>query len=290
MENVITLDSSQYPALLKKTGKDAPKQLYYKGNWPADSNINIFENCLAVVGSRRMTTYGKQITQKLVSRIASAGITIVSGFMYGIDATAHKSAVDVGGKTIAVMPCGIDRVHPEYQVKLYNEILENNGLIVSEYEGDTMPAYWTYPQRNKTVAGLSQAVLVIEAGEKSGSLITANLAKKYNRKIFAVPGSLTSALSYGTNQLIKKGEAEIVISAEDILKFYNKNYTEKIYNKPSLLQNIESKILEQLQIEPMEMDNLSRKLNKNIQEVSGLISFMEIKGQIKKENNKYYVS
>ena len=291
MNNIIEINNNKYPELLKNVGKDAPKQLYYKGEWTDD----LFENCLAVVGSRRMTTYGRQITQKLVSKIATNGITIVSGFMYGIDATAHKSAVDVGGKTIAVMPCGIDRVHPEYQVKLYNEILENNGLIVSEYEGDTMPAYWTYPQRNKIVAGLSKAVLVIEAGEKSGSLITANLAKKYIRKIFAVPGPLTSVLSYGTNQLIKNGEAEIVTSAEDILKFYDIGTTrslasrcnEKLSFSGSLSEN---EILGQLQLEPMEIDSLSRKLNKNIQEISRLISFMEIKGQIKKENNKYYVS
>ena len=304
MNNIIEINNNKYPELLKNVGKDAPKLLYYKGN------IDLLKsNCLAVVGSRRMTTYGRQITEKLVSRIASTalpaggqGITIVSGFMYGIDATAHKSAVDVGGKTIAVMPCGIDRVHPEYQVKLYNEILENNGLIISEYEGDTMPAYWTYPQRNKIVAGLSKAVLVTEAGEKSGSLITANLAKKYDRKIFTVPGPLTSVLSFGTNQLIKKGEAEIVTSAEDILKFYNKNLAVERLSlstvaslcgscvRPGLPQSMESKILGQLQLEPMEIDSLSRKLNKNIQEISRLISFMEIKGQIKKENNKYYVS
>jgi len=281
----VELKNDKYPELLRKIGKEAPKQLYYKGEWQND----IFENCLAVVGSRRMTTYGKQITQKLVGQIASAGITIVSGFMYGVDAAAHKSVVETGGKTIAVMPCGIDRVHPEYQIKLYNDILENNGLIISEYEGDSQPGYWTYPARNRIVAGLSKAVLVVEAGEKSGSLITANLGKKFDRKVFAVPGPLTSVLSFGTNQLIKNRDAEMVNSAEDILKFYNKGI-KKTCNKPGLLQGLEGQILGLLQRDPVGLDNLARELDISIPEISRLVSLMEIKGQLKKENNKYYVS
>ena len=228
MDNIVTINDIRYPVSLKAIGKDAPKQLYYKGNW----DENIFENCLAVVGSRRMTTYGKQITQKLVSEIAGKGITIVSGFMYGIDATAHKTALNVGGKTIAVMPCGINIVHPEYQVKLYDEILENKGLIISEYEGDFLPTLWSYPRRNRIVAGLSKATLVIEAGEKSGSLITANLAKKFNKKVFAVPGPLTSVLSKGTSQLIKEG-ADIVTCANDVVNYYdarNRNVLHRVTN------------------------------------------------------------
>ena len=283
--NEIKLDNDKYPDLLRKIGRQAPKKLYYKGEWRDD----IFENCLAVVGSRRMTTYGKQIVQKLVSQIASAGITIVSGFMYGIDATAHETAVEIGGKTIAVMPCGIDRVHPEYQIKLYNDILENDGLIISEYETNTQPGYWTYPARNRIVAGLPKAALIVEAGEKSGSLITANLAKKFGRKIFAVPGPLTSMLSFGTNGLIKKGDAEIVSSSEDILKFYNKKI-EQTCVKPSFTQSLEGRILRLLQREPVGIDNLARELNISIPEISKLVSLMEIKGQLKKENNKYYVS
>lgn len=290
MENKINLDDNRYPVLLKELGREAPKQLYYKGNLSVLGG----ENCLAVVGSRRMTTHARQTAEKLVSQIASRGITIVSGFMYGVDATAHKTAVETGGRTIAVMPCGIDRVHPEYQIKLYNDILENNGLIISEYEGDVQPCYWTYPARNRIVAGLSKAVLVIEAGEKSGSLITANLGKKFGRKVFAVPGPLTSVLSLGTNGLIKRGNAEMVVNAEDILKYFNvgvgspnlKNEGEEI----SPLQTIEQRIVQFLQAEPIDIDNLARKINISVPEISKIISFMEIKGQIKKENNKYYVS
>src|SRR3989344_2475337 len=214
--NIITISDKKYPKLLKKIGKTAPKQLYYKGAW----NDDIFKNCLAVVGSRHMTNYGRQVTEKIVGEAASAGITIVSGFMYGIDAAAHKAALRVGGRTIAVMPCGIDLIHPEYQQDLYAEILKNKGLIISEYEGNFAPTLWTYPQRNRIAAGLSKAALIIEAGEKSGSLITANLAKKYKRKVFVIPGPITSENSKGIMQLIKEG-AEAVSSAEDILREYD---------------------------------------------------------------------
>ena len=164
MNGIITINDPKYPRLLKEIS-DPPKQLHYRGNW----DMSLFENCLAVVGSRRMTSYGQQITNKLISEIASRRITIVSGFMYGIDATAHKTALDIGGRTIAIMPCGIERIHPEYQTKLYADILENKGLIISEFEGNSLPAFWTYPKRNRIIAGLSKATMVIEAGLKSGS-------------------------------------------------------------------------------------------------------------------------
>jgi len=212
----VTIDNKKYPELLKKIGKIAPKQLYYKGSWDSE----IFKNCLAVVGSRRMTTYGRQVVEKIVGEAAAQGLTIVSGFMYGVDAASHKAALKVGGRTIAVMPCGIERIHPEYQQDLYVEILNSKGLVISEYEGDAQPAYWTYPQRNRIVAGLSKAALIVEAGERSGSLITAHLAQKFKRKLFVVPGPVTSENSKGIMQLIKEGATPIG-SAKDILDFYN---------------------------------------------------------------------
>ncbi|MCH7605430.1 DNA-protecting protein DprA, partial [Patescibacteria group bacterium] len=211
--NVITKKQRKYPALLAQGG-DAPKQLYYRGSWDDE----LFDKCLAVVGTRRMTNYGKRITEQFIGEIAAAGVTIVSGFMYGIDATAHKAALQAGGKTIAVMPCGIDLIHPEYQADLYQEILDAGGLIISEYEGTYPAVSWMFPRRNRIVAGLSQATLVVEAGENSGALITANFAKKYGRKIFAVPNPLTSAVSKGVTQLLKEG-AELVGSADDILQY-----------------------------------------------------------------------
>ena len=283
MEGVIKIDDPRYPKLLREI-KDPPKQLCFKGEW----SDGIFENCLAVVGSRKMTTYGKQITEKLVSGIASRGITIISGFMYGIDATAHKATVDVGARTIAVMPCGIELVHPEYQVKLYDQILENNGLIISEYNGNLLPTNWTYPRRNRIVAGLSKAIMVVEAGERSGSLITANFAKKFKRKIFAVPGPLTSVLSKGICQLIKDG-SEVVTCVDDVLEYYNLTKYSENNSEISGLTKPETQIVMQLQKEPMEIDFLSRSLGFGIAETGKLLSFMELKGLIFVENGKYYI-
>ncbi len=215
MAQVVEITDKKYPKLLKEIGSHAPQKFYYKGVW----NDEIFENCLAVVGSRRLTSYGRRATEQLVTEIAAAGITIVSGFMYGGDEAAHSSAVKAGGKTIAVMPCGIDIISPEYQKNLYNEILETGGLIISEYEKDFLPQTWSFVQRDRIVAGLSKAVLVTEASLDSGSLITANYAKKFGRKVFALPGQITSEVSKGTIKLIKEG-AEVVTEARDILKFY----------------------------------------------------------------------
>ncbi len=347
-DGVVYKDDKEYPELLRQIGKDAPKQLYYKGNWDnkrsSYSKISerftlkgsdasqkfqntrfqkpsIFENCLAVIGSRNLTNYGKQAIERLVGEIAVRGITIVSGFMYGGDAIAHKAAVDAGGRTIAVMPCGIDKIHPEYQEDLYNEILENNGLIISEYEGDMLPALWTYPQRNRIVAGLSKALLIVEAGEKSGCLITANCAKKFNRKIFVVPGPITSSVSKGSNMLIKQG-AEMVLSAKDVLEYFQKrsshldfferfspegtprvskkskslaskkpDASQKIQNhRSNRLRSFEKKILELLEREPLGIDELSRNLGISSSELGTKLSMMEIKDLIKLRGNKYGIN
>lgn len=287
MENIVELADKRYPELLKKI-KGAPKKLYYKGNWEDD----IFENCLAVVGSRRLTSYGRRMTELLVSEIAAAGITIVSGFMYGGDEAAHRAAVTVGGRTIAVMPCGIDIIHPEYQEDLYNQILENKGLIISEFEGSFAPALWTYPRRDRIVAGLSRAVLVVEAGLVSGTFITVRHARSFGRKIFAVPGPLTSEVSKGTAQLIKEG-AEIVTEAKDVLKYFE---LDSCLARPSnraeitgQMSNLEKKIMENLKREPLEADALARLLEAPVSKVSTSLSLMQIKGFIKQEGNKYYV-
>jgi len=295
--NVVTIKDKKYPVLLRKTGNSAPKQLYYKGMW----NAEIFENCLAVVGSRHLTSYGRKITEQLVTEIAASGITIVSGFMCGGDEAAHKAAVRAGGKTIAVMPCGIDVIHPEYQKDLYNEILENNGLIVSEFEGNFPPDKWTYPKRNRIVAGLSSAVLVVEAALKSGTLITTNYAKKFNRKIFAVPGPINSENSKGTLKLIKE-EAILVTSAQDILNYYKirpetENFKIGAFNKSmppagraSFKTELEQKIIEHLKREPMNIDDLARVLGIRASELCTTVSLMELKGIIAESGKKYYIN
>jgi DNA processing protein len=279
-KGTISFNSPEYPSKLKKIDSP-PKSLQYKGVF----NQEILHNTLAVVGSRRMTSYGKLATEKLVKDVASAGITIVSGFMYGIDATAHRAALDVGGKTIAVLPCGVDVIHPAHQKKLYNAVLEN-GFFLSEYKDNDLPDKWKYPQRNRIVVGISSAVLVIEAEEKSGTLISANLAKKYNKTLFAVPGPIFNKTSQGANSLLKEG-ALPVTSSQDILHFFKKDV--KIEeNKAKTLSKEEQSILEAVKNEPLEKDELARKLNIPLTKLNSTISLLEIKDFIKKEGRKYY--
>ena len=281
----VEISTPEYPSLLRHIS-NPPEKIYYKGSW--DSNL--FNSCLAVVGSRQMTTYGRRITDELVSKIASAGITIVSGFMYGVDAQAHKATLLAGGRTIAVMPCGIDLIHPGYQKDLYEQITNKGGLIISELEGNFPPALWTYPKRNRIIAGLSQATLVIEAGHKSGSLITANFAKKFGRKLFAVPGSLTSSLSQGTLQLIIDG-AKMLTSVNDILAAYglrDLEYTEK-HSSSSGLNKLEQNIVEKLVQEPREIDDLSRLIGVSASKLGATLSLMQLQGIVSEEEGKYYV-
>ncbi|MDP2641610.1 MAG: DNA-processing protein DprA [Candidatus Yanofskybacteria bacterium] len=289
--NTITKEDPRYPKLLAQIG-DAPKQLQYRGNW----DPRLFEKCLAVVGTRKMTRYGKQVCEQIVSEVASAGVTIVSGFMYGIDATAHQAALNARGKTIAVMPCGIDLIHPEHQHELHGDITEAGGLILSEYEGTYPSSTWMFPRRNRIVAGLSQATLVVEAGEGSGALITANFAKKYGRKIFAVPNPITSAVSHGVTQLLREG-AGLVSSAQDILHYYG---LRPRIPKPGLGSpkpglgdiegKLEKKIVEHLAQDPMAMDDLSRALAMPASQLGAAVSLLQLEGYITEEEGKFYVS
>lgn len=230
----LTLDGNKYPTLLRKI-PDPPKTLYYKG----DLDPGIFKYCLAVVGSRRATSYGMKVIKHIFSTL-SKKITIVSGFMSGVDSEAHREALKLGLKTIAVMPCGINYVHPVNQKYLYKEILESEGLILSEYSGNFEPKSWTFIKRNRIVAGLSRATLVIESGQKSGSLITASLAHSYGRKVFVVPGSIFSEYSKGNiylNNLFARG----VDSGFQINKYLNINYdsgTALDYKKDPILYTI----------------------------------------------------
>lgn len=281
----IDINSTEYPFLLKQI-KDPPSKLYYRGDW----NTNIFAETLSVVGARRMTRYGEIITNSLVAAIAAEGITIVSGFMYGIDAQAHTAALEAGGRTIAVMPCGIEKIHPEYQTELHSRILDNKGLVISEYPGDTPPALWTYPRRNRIIAGLSQILLIVEAGIKSGALITAKIAKKYNRKIFAVPGPLTSSVSMGTALLIKQG-AQVVTSSQDILFEYGKTETEDLFSKkkPHGLNKSQREIVDLLSHEPMGIDDISRSTGKPVSEIGVDITVLSLKKHLILNEGKYYL-
>ena len=293
----IDIRSLEYPALLKEI-KDPPEKIYYRGRW----NPEIFTETLSVAGSRKMTGYGEIITEKLVSETAASGITIISGFMYGIDAAAHEAALSAGGVTIAVMPCGIERIHPAYQEKLYYRILEGRGLIISEYEKDLKPARWTFPRRNRIMAALSPALLVVEAGIKSGALITAGFAEKYSRHIFAVPGPLTSSVSLGTAGLIRRGAA-IVTGTDDILSYYGKfdlkgsfpaaplynSSSEKAVLSAVCRDRISEKIISLLSEEPLCIDEITRKISGQADKTGAAVTKLILRKIIKEKEGLYYI-
>ncbi|MFZ2663927.1 MAG: DNA-processing protein DprA [Patescibacteria group bacterium] len=221
MSKYVDIQSEDYPCLLKEI-RDPPKRLYYKGNF----NTELFDNCVSVVGSRVISDSGRKIIKHLFSTM-SKSITIVSGFMSGVDAGAHMQALEFGLKTIAVMPCGIDYIHPENQTDLYNEIICNNGLVVSEFDCDLKPEVWTYPRRNRIVAGMGKATIIIEASLNSGSLITARLADCYGRKVF-IP-SLSESFSDGVILLGKEFAEEIEsgLQVNEYLELFNEKHRKR---------------------------------------------------------------
>jgi len=301
MVESVDIDNKNYPENLKEALKMLPlslgaKKLYYKGSWSDD----IFKNCLAVVGSRRLTSYGRRATEQIVTECAAAGITIVSGFMYGGDEAAHSACVRAGGRTIAVMPCGIDLVFPPTQKDLYQKILDTGGLIISEYEPGFKPVTYSFIQRDRIVAGFSKAVLVTEASLNSGSLITAKYAKQMNKKIFALPGQISSDVSKGTIKLIREG-AEAVSEPNDVLSYFKVLVNPKKSGSPSSAKksarsdlaptaSLEDKILDQLSRESMKADDLARLFAVPVAHLGTTLTMMQLKGLINLEDQKYYLN
>ncbi|MFA5827977.1 MAG: DNA-processing protein DprA [Candidatus Shapirobacteria bacterium] len=281
--NEICQDQSGFPMELKKIS-GCPKKLYYRGEW----DTRLFAKTLSVVGSRRMTKYGREVIARFMPDLVANKVVIISGFMYGVDSEAHRTCLSLGGKTIAVLGCGLNCLTPIENDEMYAEILENGGLVVSEYEPDFKPTLWSFPQRNRIVSGMSTlGILIVEAGVKSGSLITARIGFKQKKNIFAVPGQITSTASEGSNWLIDQGLAKIAVSPGQILG--QKNYVTQmdIFEENDI--NIEyKKVISVLRRESMTTDELAREINMNIPEISILISKMIMDGVIEDDNGKLY--
>lgn len=209
--DILVLDDGVYPSLLREI-YDPPIALYVKGAW----SQCLDQPCIAIVGSRKCSTYGQNAALMLARDLAQRGVTVVSGFARGIDAAAHRGAIEAGGRTVGVLGTGIDEVYPRDHKRLADEILERGGALVSQFPLATPPVSENFPYRNRIISGLSLGVVVVEAAENSGSLITARLAIEQNREVFAIPGNITSRTSFGTNYLIKGAGAKLVQQWQDI--------------------------------------------------------------------------
>ncbi|MDO5556522.1 MAG: DNA-processing protein DprA [Clostridia bacterium] len=209
--DIITIYDNEYPYNLKQI-YDPPIVLYTKGNKQI-----LKQKGLAIIGCRLCTTYGKNIAKKLAYNLSLNNINIISGLAKGIDSFAHIGALQAKGKTIAVVGCGLDSVYPKENTQLFNEIIKSNGVIVSEYIVGTKPIANNFPRRNRIISGLSDGIIVVEARQKSGTLITTDFALEQGKEIYAVPGNINSSSSYGTNELIKQG-AKVLTKVEDILE------------------------------------------------------------------------
>lgn len=209
--DILLLDDGVYPASLREI-YDPPIVLYVKGAW----SECLDQPCIGVVGSRRCSTYGQNSALMLARDLAQRGITVVSGFARGIDAAAHRGALEAGGCTIAVLGTGLDEIYPRDHAKLAAEILAHGGALVTQFPLKTPPVSENFPYRNRIISGLSLGIVVVEAAENSGSLITARLAMEQNREVFAVPGNITSRNSFGTNYLIKGAGAKLVQQWQDV--------------------------------------------------------------------------
>jgi len=271
------LGSSGFPPHLREIN-DPPKQLYLRGNLPS------FEHTwLAVVGSRACTPYGERVIKYLIEGLRGYPIVIVSGLAFGIDALAHKAAIDVGLPTVAVPGSGLDWdvLYPRGNVSLAREIIAHEGALISEFKPDMKATDYTFPQRNRIMAGICQATLVIEAKEKSGSLITAKLAAEYNRDLLVVPGSIFSAESKGVHQFLKLGATPIT-SVDDLLQALHLAPREKRVVLRGDVTDDEMKVIETL-ASPLSRDELVESLEMPINEINILLSMMEIKGLIVEE-------
>lgn|SRR3989338_4227031 len=270
-----TLEPEKFPRRLLEI-TDPPKRLYVQGTLPPEDH-----KWLAVVGSRKYTNYGKEAVETLIAGLAGYPIVIVSGLALGIDAIAHRAALGAHLPTVAVPGSGLDRsvLYPSTNRRLADDILAAKGALLSEFEPKFTATAWSFPQRNRILAGLSDATLVIEAEQKSGALITSKFATEYNRDVFTIPGSIFSSSSTGPHMLIKLGATPIT-SPADLLEALGFKPTDKVVRDYSGCTPEEKKVIELLQ-NPLSRDDLLDALDIPINQANALLSFMELKGLIK---------
>ena len=280
----LTWHDDAFPARLKEI-YDVPPVLYVKGSLlPGD------ERSLAVVGTRRPTAYGRQVAGRLAYDIAYAGVTVVSGLARGIDAIAHKAALDAGHRTIAILGSGLDVIYPKEHEPLAEQIV-GNGALVSEHPLGTRPDSRNFPRRNRILSGMTLGTVVIEAGETSGALITAKHSLDENREVFAVPGNIFSPSSTGTNRLIRDGSAKLVSDYRDVLEELNLASVGSQIEMVALFpeDETESEVLRYVTYDPIHIDEVIRESELGISTVSSALAMMELKGIVKQVGGMNYI-
>lgn len=292
--NIITYQDELYPQKLLNI-YDLPPYVYVMGNLKKD-DINI-----AIVGSRAASTYGKYTTEKISRELALKGLTVVSGMARGIDSAAHRGAITAHGRTVAVLGSGLDVIYPPENKKLFQEITQN-GAVISEFPLGTPPRSSNFPARNRIISGMSYGVVIVEAGEKSGSLITARLASEQGREVFAVPGGIDSAGSRGTNKLIKQG-AKLIENIDDILEEIlpqmenapvlrqgasNTETLETCDKRCECISDIEQKIMDAISNQRVHIDDLMASTSMTSGDMLSTLTVMELKGMIQQHPGKFF--
>ncbi len=283
--NIITIFDKDYPRRLHYI-YDNPKVIYLKGNLTEEDSLAI-----AVVGSRKVTSYGRWATEKFVEELVKLDVTIVSGLALGVDGIAHNKALEGNGRTIGVLGNGLDIIYPRKNRDLYREV-PKNGALMSEYFLGVPPLAYNFPQRNRIISGLSLGVIIIEAKEKSGSLITASHALEQGKEVFALPGNINSIFSKGTNKLIKDG-AKLIMDIDDIIEeVYELQVKMKIKKEESLdysqFSPLELKVIECIKEGPIHSDSIALSTGLDISTINSILTVLELKGAIKEMTGRVF--
>ncbi len=277
----LTWNSPGYPRYLLEIAQPPPV-LYYIGEILPEDDLAV-----AIVGTRNVTRYGKQITHDTAAYLAGSGITVVSGLARGVDGIAHQAAIEAGGRTFAVLGSGVDVIYPPEHRKLARDITQH-GAVISDYPPGTKPDGINFPPRNRIISGLSRGTVVVEAGERSGALITAKFALEQGRDIFAVPGSVLSQMSKGTNQLIAEGATPmtnpvIITDTLNLARTGKERKTEQIE-----ISMIEKNILRVMGDESLHIDEICARTSLSIEKLTAELTMMELKGIVQRENGMEY--
>lgn len=279
---VLTWEDETYPRRLKEIDQPPPV-IYLRGDLRGEDELSV-----AIVGTRRATAYGRQVTEEIATFLAQNGITVISGLARGIDTFAHQAAVNAGGRTLAVLGCGVDIIYPPENRRLGEQIL-SSGALVSDYAPGTQPDGPNFPPRNRIISGLSLATVVIEAGNTSGALITATFAAEQGREVFGVPGNIHAPQSQGVNRLLQQG-AHVLLKPQDLMDVLNLGQAQEHQAARKVLpvDATEARLIHIIALEPLHLDEISARSGLSIDQVSATLAIMELKGMVRQVGGMNY--